>query len=61
LIIVISVLTTIFSNPDNPYTIDVGVYLGQFIVSAMFAIGYFTAPKELYLEEKKEEIKRLNK
>jgi len=57
LIIVISVLTTIFSNPDNPYTIDVGVYLGQFIVSTMFAIGYFTAPKELYLEEKKEEIK----
>jgi hypothetical protein len=57
LIIVISIFTTIFSNPNNPYIIDVGVYLGQFIVSTIFAIGYFTAPKELYLEEKKEEIK----
>jgi hypothetical protein len=32
---------------------DAGVYLGQFVIFTMFAIGYFTAPKELYLEEKK--------
>jgi hypothetical protein len=57
LIIVISIATAIFSNPDNPYTIDVGVYLGQFVIFIMFAIGYFTVPKELYLEEKKEEAK----
>jgi uncharacterized membrane protein len=57
LILAISVTTTIFTNPGNPYVIDVGVYLGQFILSTIFAIGYFTAPKELYLEEKKEEIK----
>jgi hypothetical protein len=57
LIIVISIATAIFSNPDNPYTIDVGVYLGQFMIFTMLAIGYFTAPKELYLEEKKEEAK----
>jgi hypothetical protein len=57
LIVVISVATAIFTNPGNPYVIDVGVYLGQFVIFTMFAIGYFTAPKELYLEEKKEESK----
>jgi uncharacterized membrane protein len=57
LIAAVSVVITIFVNFNNPYIVDVGANLGQFIVHMMFAIGYFTAPKELYLEEKKEEVK----
>jgi uncharacterized membrane protein len=57
LIAAVSVVITIFVNFNNPYIVDVGANLGQFIVHMMFAIGYFTAPKELYLEEKKEESK----
>jgi hypothetical protein len=56
-VIAATILTAvvIFSNPNNPYVIAAGVYLGQFGISLMFAIGYFTAPKEIYLEEKKDE------
>jgi hypothetical protein len=57
LIAAVSVVITIFVNFNNPYIVDVGVYLGQFVIFTIFAFGYFTAPKELYLEEKKEEIK----
>ncbi|MBX0310622.1 MAG: hypothetical protein JHC31_02260 [Sulfurihydrogenibium sp.] len=55
----ITILTAvvIFSNPNNPYVIAAGIYFGQLVISVMFAIGYFTAPKELYLEKKKEESK----
>jgi hypothetical protein len=58
----LAILTAVafFLNPNDPYVIAAGVYFVHLIISVMFAIGYFTAPMELYLEEEKYEAIQIN-
>jgi hypothetical protein len=53
-------IVSIFINFDNYRLVVMEVDLGQIAVFTMLAIGYFTSPKEIYLEEVKDKADKQN-
>jgi uncharacterized membrane protein len=63
IVIIALAIVMVFLSFDNPRIIDMEIDLGQFVVFTILAVGYFTAPKELYLDEEitekeKDEVSR---